>query len=196
MTFPAADVRLVYIPVSLLAIRCHLNASLKSSSQGTIRNCAQLQKLTGIGLQNSRHGTSAAQVSRPGLIRNLKKITLLQVAASVVISVKIFAIFASRSFHSATSSRLKFTGRRDSSICRPETLNAGHIFAGACVHSDDIAGFYKIRALNFKSSFRLDLFCYASGCITAHCDFRFKNFQIHRGRQFDIQRLTFIEGQL
>ena len=99
MTFPAADVRLVYIPVSLLAIRCHLNAPLKSSGEGTIRNSAELQKLTGVGLQNSRHRASAAQVRRPGLIRGLKKITLFQVAASVVISIKIFAVFASRSFH-------------------------------------------------------------------------------------------------
>ena len=40
MTFPAADVRLIYIPVSLLAICSDLNASLKSSRQGTIRNPA------------------------------------------------------------------------------------------------------------------------------------------------------------
>src|SRR5271157_613518 len=99
MTFPASNVRLVYIPVSLLAIRGHLNTSLKSSSQWTIRNSTQLQKLTGVGLQNSRHGASAAQIRRPGLIRGLKEITLFQVAASVVISVKIFAVFASRSFH-------------------------------------------------------------------------------------------------
>ena len=110
MTLPAADVRLVYIPVSLLAICCDLNTPLKSSRQGTIRNSAQLQKLTGVGLQNSRHGASAAQVRGPGLIRGLKKITLFQVAASVVISVKIFAVFASRSFHSVTSSRFKVAG--------------------------------------------------------------------------------------
>ena len=99
MTFSAANVRLVYIPMSLLAIRRDLNAPLKSSGQRTIRNSAQLQKLTGIGLQNSRHGASAAQIRRPGLIRGFKKITLFQVAASIVISVKIFAVFASRSFH-------------------------------------------------------------------------------------------------
>jgi hypothetical protein len=110
MTFPAANVRLVYIPVSLFAIRRDLNTPLKSSSQGTMCNSAQLQKLTGIGLQNSRHRASAAQIRRPGLIRGLKKITLFQIAASVVISVKIFAVFASRSFHSVTSSRFKVAG--------------------------------------------------------------------------------------
>ena len=99
MTFPATDVRLVYIPVSFLAISSHLHASLKSSSQLTICNSPQLQKLAGIGLQNSRHGASAAKIRRPGLIRDLKKITFFDVAASVVISVKIFAVFASRSFH-------------------------------------------------------------------------------------------------
>ncbi len=99
MTFPAANMRLGYISMRLLAIRSNLNAPLKSGSQWTVHNSMQLQKLTGIGLQNSRHRTSAAQVSRPGLIRGLKKITLFQVAASVVISVKIFAFFAGRSFH-------------------------------------------------------------------------------------------------
>ena len=110
MTFPAADVRLVYIPVSLLAICSDLNTPLKSSREWTTYNSAQLQKLTGIGLQNSRHGASAAQIRGPGLIRCLKKITLFEVAASIVISIKIFAVFASRSFHSVTSSRFKVAG--------------------------------------------------------------------------------------
>ncbi len=68
MAFPATNVRLVYIPVSLLAIRRDLNPSLKSSRQGTIRNSAQLQKLTGVGLQNFRNRASAAKIRRPGLI--------------------------------------------------------------------------------------------------------------------------------
>ena len=99
MTFPATDVRFVYIPMRLLAVRRDLNTSLKSSRQGTIRDSAQLQKLTGIGLQNFRYRASAAQIRGPGLIRRFKKITLFQVAASIVISVEIFAVFASRSFH-------------------------------------------------------------------------------------------------
>jgi hypothetical protein len=99
MTFPATNVRLIYIFMSLLAIRSDLNASLKSGSQWTICYCAQLQKLTGIGLQNSRHWASAAQISRPSLIRSLKQITLFNIAASIIISVKIFTFFTSRSFH-------------------------------------------------------------------------------------------------
>jgi hypothetical protein len=99
MAFPATNVRLVYIPVSLLAIRRDLNPSSKSSRQGTIRNSAQLQKLTSVGLQNFRNRASAAKIRRPGLIRGFKKITFFQVAASVVISIKIFTVFASRSFH-------------------------------------------------------------------------------------------------
>ncbi len=99
MAFPATNVRLFYIPVSLLAICRDLNASLKPGRQGTIRNSAQLQKLTSVGLQNFRHRAGAAQIRGPGLIRGFKKITFFQVAASVVISIKIFAVFASRSFH-------------------------------------------------------------------------------------------------
>ena len=99
MTFPTTNVWLVYIPMSLLTIRRDLNTSLKSSRQETICNSMQLQKLTGVGLQNSGHRASAAQIRRPGLIRGLKEITLFEVAASVVISVKIFAVFASGSFH-------------------------------------------------------------------------------------------------
>ncbi len=99
MTFPATNMRLIYASMSLFAIGSDLNAPLKSSSQWTTRSAAQLQKLTGIGLQNSRHGASAAKIRRPGLIRDLKKITLFEVAASIVISIKIFAVFASRSFH-------------------------------------------------------------------------------------------------
>ena len=83
MTFPAANIRLGYISMCLLAIRSNLNAPLKPGSHWTVHNSMQLQKLTGIGLQNAGHRTSAAQVSRPDLIRGIKKITLFQVAASV-----------------------------------------------------------------------------------------------------------------
>jgi len=99
MTVPATNVRLIYISMSLFAKGSDVNAPLKSSCQRTIHNSPQLQKLTGIGLQNSRHRASAAQIHRPGLIRGLKEITLFEVAASVVISVKIFAVFTSRGFH-------------------------------------------------------------------------------------------------
>ncbi len=99
MTFPATNVRLIYVSMSLFAICRDLNAALKSSSQRTICNSPQLQKLTGVSLQNSRYGASAAQICRPGLIRGFKEITLFEVAASVVISVKVFAVFASGSFH-------------------------------------------------------------------------------------------------
>ena len=121
MTFPAADMRLGYISMCLLAIRCHLNASLKPGSQGTVHNSMQLQKLTGIGLQNSRHGASAAQVGRPGLIRGLKETALFRVASPEVISVKIFAFFSGRSFHMirVTGSSLRVRGLE---IIRPVVI--------------------------------------------------------------------------
>ena len=99
MTFPAANMRLGYISMCLLAIRSNLNAPLKPGSHWTVHNSMQLQKLAGIGLQNARHRTSAAQVGRPGLIRGIKETALFRVTAPEVISIKIFAFFPGRSFH-------------------------------------------------------------------------------------------------
>ena len=60
MTFSAADIGFIDVSMSLVAIRRHLDASLESRGQWTMDDAVQLHKLTCIGLQNSRHGTSAA----------------------------------------------------------------------------------------------------------------------------------------
>jgi hypothetical protein len=99
MAFPAANMRLVYISMSLLTIGGHSNASLKPGGKRMADYPAQLQKLAGIRLQNFRHGTSAAQVCGPDLIRGFEKIAFFDVAASEVISVKIFTFVTGRSFH-------------------------------------------------------------------------------------------------
>ncbi len=123
MTFPAADVRLGHISMRLLAIRSNLNAPLKPGGQCAVYNSMQLQKLTGVGLQNSRHGASAAQVGRPGLIRGLKETALFRVASPEVISVKIFAFFSGGSFHLITGLRFKASGSRAGKFFQPAALS-------------------------------------------------------------------------
>ena len=99
MTFPTADMRLIHILMDLFAIGRDLNAPLKARGERAADSPPQLEELTGIGLQNTRHRAGAAQVRRPGLIRGFKQVTFFDMTASIVISVKILAFLADGSFH-------------------------------------------------------------------------------------------------
>ena len=99
MTVPAANMRLTHIPVGLFAIGCDLNTPLKARGERAVNHPAQLEELTGIGLQNTWHRAGAAQIRRPGLVRGFKQVAFFDITAAIVITVKILAFFADRSFH-------------------------------------------------------------------------------------------------
>ncbi len=99
MTFPTTDLRLSNISVGLLTISCDLHTPLKYRFQRTRDRGLQLQKLTGIGLQDRWDRTSVAKTRAPGLIGCLKQAAFFHVATAEIIAVKIFTFLASGSFH-------------------------------------------------------------------------------------------------
>ena len=99
MTFPTADMRLIHILMRLFAIGRDLHAPLKSRGERAADSPPQLKELTGIGLQNTWHRAGAAQIRRPGLVRGFKQVAFFDITAAIVITVKILAFFADRSFH-------------------------------------------------------------------------------------------------
>jgi hypothetical protein len=99
MTFPAPYLRLGYILPRFLAIGRNQHPPLEDGRDRPAHRGIQPQMLTGIRACNARHRTSLAQVGRPVLTRNLQQPAFLNVSATEIVAIKVWALGARWSFH-------------------------------------------------------------------------------------------------
>jgi hypothetical protein len=100
MTLPAPYMWLTNGSLALLAVRINLDLPPKQPQRGTCDTRLEVDKLTGIGTPDARHGTVAAQGRIPYQPSRIQQAALLMVASAQVVAVKIFTFRAKRGSHS------------------------------------------------------------------------------------------------
>ena len=99
VAFTTSNVRLVHISFCFFTVRRDLHTALEQSRNRSGKGGRQFQKFAGIGAADPRHRASAAQVRRPSQSMAFEQATLLYIASTEVIAVKVRAFDAGRSFH-------------------------------------------------------------------------------------------------
>jgi len=100
MTLPAPYMWLTNGSLTFLAVRINLYLPAKQPDRGTCDARLEVDKLTGIGTPDARHGTVAAQGRIPRQPGRIQQTALLVVASAQVVTVKIFTFRAKRGSHS------------------------------------------------------------------------------------------------
>lgn len=111
MTFPTTHMRLGYILLRFFTIRCNLNSPLENSRDGSAHCGIQPQLFAGIRTRNSRHRAGPAQIGRPVLTSGFQQAAFLYVSTTEIVTVKVWAFCARRSFHVLIISVASYQGR-------------------------------------------------------------------------------------
>src|SRR4030067_972999 len=123
MALAAAHVRFSHIPVSQRAIggdTYHPPQVRKRPLDVPLQD----QVFAGIGLQEIRHWTGLAKITRPALGRDfaVEQPAFLLLLSAVIITIKISAFFAGR--------------------CTHHPLSAGYVRTAACIYTNRVADIY------------------------------------------------------
>ena len=111
MTFPATHMRLGYILLRFFTIRRNLNSPLENSRDRSAHCGIQPQMFAGICTRNSRHRAGLAQIRRPVLTSGFQQAAFLYVSTTEIVTIKVWALCARRSFHALIISVPLYNGR-------------------------------------------------------------------------------------
>ena len=111
MTFPTTHMRLGYILLRFFTIRGNLNSPLENSRDGSAYCGIQPQMFAGICTRNPRHRAGLAQIRRPVLTSGFQQAAFLYVSTAEIVTIKVWALCARRSFHVLIISVASHDGR-------------------------------------------------------------------------------------
>ena len=111
MAFPTTYMRLGHIHLHFFTIRRNLNSPLENSRDGSAHGGIQPQMFAGICTCNSRHRAGLAQIRRPVLPSGFQQAAFLYVSTTEIVTIKVWALCARRSFHVLIISVALYSGR-------------------------------------------------------------------------------------